>query len=151
MQRSELIEAIFETMQKMHRTGASKFHALMGQQDISLSQMELLLTVKRLQPVSVKVIATQMRLTPGAVTQLMEGLVAKDYIAREPDTKDRRVTNVSLAEGGKRQLEKLWERRKAMMHKIVESLDTEELAIMLRVQQKMLQHIEECVAANETQ
>lgn len=146
MRREEIIEAIFANMQQMHRAGASKFHSLMGQQDISLSQMELLITVKHLQPVSAKVIAARMRLTPGAVTQLMEGLEAKQYIERRPDENDRRITNVHLAESGKQKLKALWERRKAMMHKVMESLDDEELAVMLRVQRKILEHIEACAA-----
>lgn len=147
MRREEIIEAIFASMQQMHRTGASKFHLLMGQQDISLSQMELLITVKHLQPVSAKTIAAHMHLTPGAVTQIMESLEAKQYIERRPDESDRRITNVYLADSGKQKLKALWERRKAMMHKIMESLDDEELAVMLRVQRKMLEHMEAQAAA----
>jgi DNA-binding MarR family transcriptional regulator len=147
MRREEVIEAIFATMQQMHRTGASKFQLLMGWQEISLSQMELLLTVKHMQPVSAKTIAAHMRLTPGAVTQLMESLEAKQYIERRPSESDRRATNVYLADSGKQKLKALWERRKAMMHKIMETLDDEELGVMLRVQQKMLEHMEDCAAA----
>jgi DNA-binding MarR family transcriptional regulator len=145
MQREELIEAIFATMQQMHRTGATKFHALMGQQDISPTQMELLLSVKHLQPVSVKDIAAHMRLTPGAVTKLMEGLVTNGYIERRADAHDRRVTNVALADNGSKKLKELWERRKTMLMNIMQELDTDELAVMLRVQQKMLHHIESCL------
>ena len=144
MQREELIEAIFATMQQMHRTGTVKFHALMGKQDISPTQMELLLSVKHLQPVSVKDIAAHMRLTPGAVTQLMEGLVTNGYIERRPDLHDRRITNVVLAENGSKKLKELWDRRKAMLRKIMQELDTDELAVMLRVQEKILHHIEDC-------
>lgn len=147
MRREEIIEAIFANMQQMHRTGATKFHLLMGQQDISLSQMELLITVKHRQPVSAKDIAAHMHLTPGAVTQLMEGLVEKQYIERRPDERDRRIVNIHLADAGKQKLKALWERRKAMLHKIMETLDDEELAVMLRVQRKMLEHIEACAAA----
>ena len=144
MQREQLTEAIFATMQQMHRTGTAKFHALMGQQDVSPTQMELLLSVKHLQPVSVKEIAAQMRLTPGAVTQLMEGLVANGYIERRADAHDRRVTNVIIADGGSKKLKELWERRKSMLRKIMQELDTDELAVMLRVQEKILHHLEEC-------
>jgi DNA-binding MarR family transcriptional regulator len=143
MQREELIEAIFATMQQMHRTGTAKFHAFMGKQDISPTQMELLLSVKHLQPVSVKGIAAHMRLTPGAVTQLMEGLVTNGYIERRPDLHDRRITNVALADNGSKKLKELWDRRKEMLRKIMQELDTDELAVMLRVQEKILRHIED--------
>jgi DNA-binding MarR family transcriptional regulator len=142
MQREALIEAIFTNMQQMHRAGTAKFHAMIGQLDISPSQLGLLRCVKELQPVSVKDIAAYMRLTPGAVTQLMEGLVASGYLERRPDTRDRRVTHVSLAEGGSKKLKELWERRKAALRGIMQELDTEELAVMLKVQKKMLHHME---------
>jgi DNA-binding MarR family transcriptional regulator len=143
MQREELIEAIFETMHQMHRIGMAKFHTLLGQTDISQSQLELLLTVKRLQPISAKDIAAQMRLTPGAVTQLMEGLATSGYIERKVDDHDHRITNVYLADSGAQQLRKLWERRKNIMREVMSTLDTEELTVMLKVQEKMLHHIEE--------
>jgi DNA-binding MarR family transcriptional regulator len=136
-------------MQQMHRRGATKFQALMGTQDISSSQMELLLVVKHMQPISVKDIAAHMRLTPGAVTQLMEGLIAQSYLTRQPDERDRRVTNVRLAEEGAQKLHELWDRRKALMKKVMQELNTEELAVMLRVQEKMLHHIEDCTEATK--
>lgn len=151
MSREGLIEVVFSNLQKLHRCGSANFHTLLGQQDISPSQMELLIAVKRSQPVSVKAIAEQMRLTPGAVTQLMEGLVAKRYIERQPDAHDHRITNVRLAEDGAQQLEQLWTRRTAMLRDIVKTLDTDELTIMLRVQEKMLHYFEACTAANKTQ
>lgn len=149
MQRQALIEALFENMQQMHRTGASKFHALIGQRDISLSQMELLVIVKHQQPISAKAIASSMRLTPGAVTQLVEQLVAKGLLERHEDERDRRITNISLSAGGTAKLRELQERRLRIMRKVVDSLDTEELAVMLRVQEKMLQHMEAEVAKAE--
>jgi len=148
MERDKLIEAIFANMQQMHRMGTSKFHMLMGNQDISSSQMELLLTVKRQQPVNVKDIAAQMRLTPGAVTQLIEGLVTKGLVDRQADTQDRRVTKIQLADGGKKKLKELWEKRTEMMRTIMQTLNTEELSVMLRVQEKIMQHMQDRVTEN---
>ena len=149
MNRDELIEAIFTSMQQMHRAGASKFHQLMGETDISPSQMELLLVVKHSQPLSAKAIATHMHLTPGAVTQLVESLVAASYVTREEDPRDRRITNISLSETGRAKLLELWERRKTVMKKVMQSLDTEELAVMLRVQEKMFEHMRNEIAKLE--
>ncbi len=142
MKREALIEAIFSTMQQLHRTSQTRLHTLMGQHDISLTQMELLLTVKHQQPINVKDLAAQMRLTPGAVTQLLEGLSLRNYVGREPAEYDRRVTIVSLTPSGAEKLKSLWEQRKATLRQIMETLDTEDLAAMLRVQEKMLRHFE---------
>jgi DNA-binding MarR family transcriptional regulator len=143
MLREELIESIFSNMQQMHRTGTAKFHALIGRADISPSQLELLKIVKHRQPISIKDIASDMRLTPGAVTQLLENLVTNGYLERAEDVIDRRITNISLAAGGKQKLQELWDQRMHLMKKIVDSLDDEELVIMLRVQDKMIAHIDE--------
>jgi DNA-binding MarR family transcriptional regulator len=137
-------------MQQVHRTSTTRLHTLMGQQDISLTQLELLLTVKHRQPISVKDLAAEMRLTPGAITQLLEGLAERNYVQREAAEYDRRVTNVSLTPSGAQKLKSLWEQRKVMLKQIMETLDTEELAVMLRVQEKMLQHFENCAAAAKT-
>jgi DNA-binding MarR family transcriptional regulator len=142
MKREQLIDAIFETMQQLHRTSTTRLHTLMGKHDISLTQMELLLIIKHRQPISVKDLAAQMRLTPGAVTQLLEGLAARNYIGREPAEFDRRITMVSLTPSGADKLRSLWEQRKATLRQIMNTLDDEELTIMLRVQGKMLRHFE---------
>lgn len=142
MKREVLIEAIFSTMQQLHRTSQTRLHALMGQHEISLTQMELLLTVKHRQPVSVKDLAAQMRLTPGAVTQLLEGVGQRNYVGREPAEYDRRVTMVSLTPSGAEKLKSLWEQRKATLRQVMDTLDAEELTVMLRVQEKMLRHFE---------
>jgi len=149
MKREELIEAIFADMQQLHRSGVARFHALMGEVNISPSQMELLMIVKHQQPISVKEIAAHMHLTPGAVTQLMEGLVSIGYLERHPDERDRRVTNVSLGSESIKKLKALWEKRKTVLTNIMQGLETEELATMHKVMQIMLGDME-CLATTET-
>ena len=143
MKREQLIEAIFATMQKLHRTSTTRLHSQMGEHDISLTQLELLFVVRQEQPISVKDLAAKMRLTPGAITQLLEGLVTRNYIGREVAEYDRRVTNVSLTPSGAEKLRALKERHKATLRQVMETLDDEELAVMLRVQKKMLRHFEQ--------
>lgn len=141
MDRSKLIEAIFENMQQMHRSSTGKFQMLTKECGITLSQMELLLLVKHSGPLSVKDIAAYLHLTPGAVTQMLEHLEQQSYVAREASPEDRRITNVSLTDGGRKKLRSIWERRTKTMQDIVQTLETDELAVWLRVQEKMLRHM----------
>jgi len=147
--RDELIEAIFTNMQKMHRSGANKMQALMKETSLSPSQMELILTVKHHQPVSAKEIALAMNITPGAVAHLLEQLEAGGLLDRSPDAKDKRIINISLSGKGKKKLQELWEKREAKMRKMVESFEAEELAVMLKLQEKMITHLENEIA-NQT-
>ncbi len=142
MKREQLIESIFGTMQQLHRTSTTRLHTLMDIQDISLTQLELLVIIKHRQPVSVKDLAAAIRLTPGAITQMLEHLAVKNYVGREPAEYDRRVTFVSLTPTGAEKLKSLWEQRKSTLRQIMDTLTDEELAIMLRVQEKMLRHFE---------
>jgi DNA-binding MarR family transcriptional regulator len=140
--REDLIDTIFSSMQRMHRVGSAKFHTLIGRHDISPSQLELLLTVKHRSSINVKELAATMQLTPGAVTQIVEGLVQNGYVERREDERDRRITNIVLADGGKQKLKELWEQRLNVMKKIMQSLTTEELAVFSKVQEKMSAHME---------
>jgi DNA-binding MarR family transcriptional regulator len=146
MKREQLIEGIFATMQQLRRTSNANLQIRMKNSDISHTQIELLLVVKQRQPVNVKDLAAHMRLTPGAITQLLEGPAKHNYVAREPAEYDRRVTNISLTPTGARRLKDLWEQRKATLRQVMETLDTEELAVVLRVQEKMLRHFEQQAA-----
>lgn len=141
MHRTELIEAIFASMQSLHRNGISKFHALIGQHDITPSQLELLFVVQAQPVINVKDLAAKMQLTPGGITQLVEGLVQNGYVHREQAPNDRRVTNIIISREGSQKLADLQLHRLNIMRKIMQSLTTEELQVMLRVQEKMLEHI----------
>jgi len=50
----------------------------------------------RINVTSVKEIAKFLHVTPGAVTQLIDGLVDKKLVKREEDLSDRRVINIKL-------------------------------------------------------
>src|SRR5690348_9870251 len=104
MDRNELIEAIFASMQALHRAGASLFHTLLRQYDITPSQLELLLIVKKADSISFKKLAEKMKLTPGAISQMVNSLAGSGFVMRHEDTKDRRISYVSLTETGRKRL-----------------------------------------------
>ena len=54
---------------------------------------------------SVKEIAKFLHVTPGAVTQLIDGLVDKKLVKREEDSSDRRVINIKLTKTTKDRFE----------------------------------------------
>lgn len=142
MKREELLEAILSNMMQLQRAGATRLPMLLEQQPVSRAQMEVLLVVKHQQPISVKAIAAQLHLTPGAITQLVEGLVQNGYLERQEGDRDRRISNISLAKDGKQKLANLWLQRKKVLAKIMQTLDTTELTTMLRIQEKMLTQFE---------
>lgn len=134
----ELFAASALTQRMMHMS----MHRTFDELGIAPSQLQLLQLIEHAQPVSLKTLATEMRLTPGAITQLVDGLVEAGYVERTPDAADRRVTVVSLTSAGREKIGMLKRKKQALLAKMVADLDDEELQIFLRVQQKMLKHLE---------
>lgn len=142
MRRNELIEAIFASMQAMHRAGAAKFHTSLERYNLTPSQLELLLLVKHAENVSLKELAMNMKLTPGAVSQLVNGLVSGGYVHRQEDPSDRRISQITLSSKGKSNLHKIWDERTSSMMRIMEDLTLEELHLLLRIQRRITAHLE---------
>lgn len=140
--RSKNIQEIFRTsavVQRMMRTCLLKDFEEMG---VAPSQLQLLQLIEQQQPVSLKLLAASMHLTPGAITQLVEGLVRAGYVTRTESSEDRRVMVVTLTPEGAK-VGKTFERRKQeILTEIVANMTDDELEIFLRVQQKMLTHLE---------
>lgn len=149
MNRKELIETIFASMQTLQRANAAKFHTLLGRYNITPSQLELLFIVKHVGSISFKELASQMKLTPGAISQLINSLVASGYVSRKEDEKDRRVSHVTLTETGRNNLKMMWQERSGFMLRIMEDLTTEELELMLRIQRQIAAHIENNLTPSE--
>jgi len=126
------------TQRMMHACMQHAFEEL----GIAPSQMHLLQLIEHLQPVSLKKLADDMRLTPGAITQLVDGLVTANYLERTPSSEDRRVTVVALTDAGKEKVGFLKRKKQALLTKVVADLDDSELEIFLRVQRKMLTYLE---------
>lgn len=140
--RSKNIQEIFRAsavVQRMMRTCLLKDFEEMG---VAPSQLQLLQLIEQQQPVSLKLLAASMHLTPGAITQLVEGLVRAGYVTRTESSEDRRVMVVTLTPEGAK-VGKTFERKKQeILTEIVANMTDDELEIFLRVQQKMLTHLE---------
>lgn len=140
--RETLMQQLLENMDAMKRGMAEHFQALMRDCPISRSQLELLFTIRHTQPVSFKQAAQLLYMTPGAVSQLAEGLEQGGFISRQADENDRRVQYLQVSPTGTRLLQRIEKHRNSLMRTIMHDLSDEELAAWLRVQQKMVKHFQ---------
>ncbi|GAA4586895.1 DNA-binding MarR family transcriptional regulator [Actinoplanes octamycinicus] len=69
-------------------------------QGLSVSRMTLLWTLRSLGPSPQHVLAEALRVTPRAVTGLVDGLVAGGLVTREPHPTDRRAALVTCTDRG---------------------------------------------------
>lgn len=143
MNREELLSRIYENMNAAKRVMHGRMHALTGNSPISPSQMELLFTLKHLQPEhpSPKALAAHMHLTPGAISQLIEGLAEQGFVTRETNPADRRTQTLKVSAAGLKTIHDITKRRHDIMKHVMQNLTTEELQVLLKVQEKLTEQL----------
>jgi DNA-binding MarR family transcriptional regulator len=140
--RAKNLQDLFATSAVVQRMMHTCMHRAFDELGIAPSQMQLLQYIENSQPVSLKTLAEDMRLTPGAITQLVEGLVQADYVNRSASAEDRRVIVAALTPAGKDKLGLLKRKKQSLLKQVVADLDDTELEVYLHVQQKMLAYLE---------
>ena len=136
--RQDIINSLFDNMSAMKRGMYSHFQTIMKDCPVSRTQLELLFTIKHLQPISFKQLAKQLYLTPGAVSQLADSLLEDGFITREIDSSDRRIQCLRLAKKGEKVLIDIEKRRKKIMEQVMQDLTTDELIAWSHVQEKLI-------------
>lgn len=140
--REDIIQQIFETTGSMKRRLHGQFQSSFEQLNISPAQMELLFTVYHVEPVTHKQLAHKLQMTPGAVSQLVDGLEEHRLISRAASPTDRRVHYISVSRTGKRKMEELKKFRQQIFTRAFDSLSDKELEDYLQVQRKLVNYFE---------
>lgn len=140
--RARTLQDIYATLALTQRLMRTYMHHCYDGLHIAPSESQLLQLVSEVQPVSLKELAMAMHLTPGAVTQLVEGLVQAKYVTRTPSAQDRRMAVVALTPEGGRVTASIRRDKQELFAKLVANLSDEELTSFLGVQQKMLAYLE---------
>lgn len=150
MNRTELVEQLFESMDAVKRGMAEHMRQLQYDCPISRSQVELLFAIRHMQPVSFKLLAQHLYLTPGAISQLAEGLEQHALISRHADDHDRRIQCLQVSKKGGRLLDAIEKRRYSYLTAIMEGLSDEELAVLLQVHEKIREHFQQLNIQQQT-
>lgn len=142
--RSELVQMITENMATIRRGMIMQVRTLETQYNLTHGQFELLILIyHHRRPVTATWLANRLQLSPGAISQIVEGLEQRGYIVRTPSPTDRRVQDLSLTEMCKDQLHHVGARRRKLMETVMSSLSDEELTLWYNVQQKLLNHMQQ--------
>ena len=124
--REELIGTVVHLMMSVMRF--VRHHGPPPEPRLSPPQIHLLFTiVAEKEGITVKELADRSSITPGAVTQFVDGLVEKGLVAREGDPNDRRIVRLKATELALKQMEKMRQEHLAVMSKIFEGLNDEEI------------------------
>jgi DNA-binding MarR family transcriptional regulator len=97
-----------------------KFH-------ITPAQWHILFLVKEHDGISSKDIAKSQNISSSAATQLIDGLVSKNFLVREYDLDDRRVLKIHLSQTTKKFVDDMKTQSHARLNTIFECLSDDEL------------------------
>lgn len=137
MKKEELINQIFVNLSAMKRSIHERMRSNLDRSNITHSQLELMMLIKRLQPTHPKQLAIELHLTPGAVSQLIEAAVESRLVLRKEGTSDRRYQSISLTNLGQKKLNDIEKKRNEMMRGVLEDLNDNELEVILKIQAKL--------------
>jgi DNA-binding MarR family transcriptional regulator len=87
--------------------------------------------------VAAKDLAEMLGVTPGAVTQLVDGLVDLGLVRREDDVKDRRILRIKLTEFARSKLEEFQKGYLASVSQVFDILNDAEIKELVRLLDKV--------------
>jgi len=129
-------------MSAVKRSIAARGHFISEDCPIPHGQLEVFFRIYHEQPISFKQLAQKLHLTPGAVSQLVEGLEQHNLITRKSDPKDRRVQCLEVSPKGIELIKRVESHRQKMMEGVMAGLSDHELEVWLRIQQKLVEQLE---------
>ena len=141
MDRNELIQRFFTSMDSMTRIGAmSPRGGPMPKNMPSHAQLGVLFVIAHRGTQTTKELARHFGMTSSAATQLVNGLVKNGILERKEDEKDRRKTHIALTKKGEGVLEKARTHRMQKMKESFTPLSDKEVAQLLKIQIKIVEH-----------
>ena len=138
MNRKELLQILIENLTKALHTMNTGNSFPFGKLMLTKQQIMILFFIyEKKDTTSVKEIATFLNVTPGAVTQLVDGLVEKKLVQREKNLLDGRIINIQLTTNTERQFNKFKKNYLETASKSFDSLSDKELGQFIKLIQKI--------------
>ena len=105
--------------------------------DLTNNDMHVIDAIGTGAPKNMTTIARELSVTVGTLTIAMNSLVKKGYVVRERGLEDRRIVYISLSEKGRKAFEHHAEFHREMISGIQETLDEEEMQVLVRALTKL--------------
>ncbi len=120
---AERIDALMRELMALMRPGAGVGLQSLHRLSLTLPQMISLQIMRNGGPQTVSALSQRIRLTPGAVSRLVDQLVEKRLVDRTESAKDRRQKVLQLTPAGARLIGQLESARAAGMRRLIVGLD----------------------------
>lgn len=141
--KEDLIAQLQNLLPATKRLMHTRSHALLKQYELSNAEFELFFALHCSEELpSSKDLAASMRLSPGAISQLVDKLVDTGYVQRLPDENDRRIIRLSLTATGKRIAKEIQQNKQVFLSHVLSELNQEELAAMISAHHKIIDKLQ---------
>jgi DNA-binding MarR family transcriptional regulator len=137
MTREELMRSTLAASEALHKLWRHYLMTIIRDQRVPFSQLTALFIVGAHGPLSSRQLGETMFITAGAVTQLIDNLVAEGLVERQPHATDRRTTNLSLTPKGQQTYAAMMQKRREVFESAYGVLTNDELAHYLSAQEKI--------------
>ncbi len=138
LNRKKLIEEIMANINAMR----NKIHFTITQKTakhrITHSQWFALCLINEHKNLGIKEISKILGITSSAATQLVDGLVNSDYVARKTNTSDRRSLQLCLSKKGQKHIKNMKQNYMKTMQVLFKALSDNELKTYLALHKKIL-------------
>lgn len=143
MHKQQTIEELLALQQRIVRAIAPYVIEVWRKLNVPLAQLKSLQIINLREGTNYKALAHDLNVTPGDVTGIVDRLVEQGLVVRVPNPDDRRVTWLETTEKGRELLTNLIDSRSRHMIKIMEFMQEEDLAALLRGTTAFIHTLEE--------
>ena len=133
-----LYTALHRLGRQLHRSA----HRMGHREDFYREQSRLLLLIFESEGVIQRDLAVDMDVRPSSMTEMLAKMERLGFVRREQDETDQRVMHIYLTEKGKTAAEESKKSDSQLTEKLFEGLTAEETEEMLRLTEKLLDHLE---------
>jgi DNA-binding MarR family transcriptional regulator len=135
--RENLLQTLIQRMMSIMRHVRHPAPPL-GEFPLSPPQANILFTIAHHPDgMSVKELAEHTGVTPGAITQFINGLVERGLVSRESDITDRRVVRLKITDMAMQQFEKFRQAHLDSFSKVFDVLSNAELTQLIAIMDKV--------------
>ena len=137
--RSEAITELMAHIGGIKRSLQNHSYSCGDGSSLTSGQLSLLFAIKHSHgPISAQDLANRLALTPGAVSQVIDGLIDSGYLNRVPRADSRRTLDLSLTQIGATKVTAIERKRHTIIEQATEELTDAELQTFTSIMQKIL-------------
>lgn len=135
--RDEHIQTVLEQISCIMRRARSSMHFPLNDQGLTRPQIHILMMLHHGKDgLTTTELAQKLAVTPGAITQFVDGLVEKGFVKRRVDKDDRRIIRIALTKKSHTIFHKFKSQYYAAMKPQFQAFSESELTHLLQLLQK---------------